>query len=453
MATASLERVIRSRRVVTPRGIEPASIVLAGGHIAEVAAYRGDDYPCPVDDVGDAVVMPGLVDTHVHVNEPGRTEWEGYASATHAAAAGGITTLVDMPLNSIPATTTRQALDAKRAQASGQCFVDVAFWGGVVPGNRDRLEELIAAGVMGFKCFLCDSGVAEFAAVGESDLRAALPILAEAGVPLLAHAELPAPLEAAARAAQDRDPRRYATYLASRPPEAEEQAIALLVSLCRDTRAPIHIVHHSAASALPILAAARDDGLPITAETCPHYLHFAAEDIPDGATEFKCAPPIRSADNREHLWQALARGVLDMVVSDHSPCTAALKDRDTGDFSTAWGGVASLQLTLPITWTGATHRGYDLSDLVRWMCQEPARLAGLGGQKGAIAPGYQADLVVWHPEARCEVDGEALQHKNKVTPYHGETLLGVVARTYLRGELIYDSGSHLGAPRGRFSSR
>jgi allantoinase len=421
--------MIRSRRVVLPDGVGPAAVEVAGGRIAAVRAW--EDAP-DARDVGDAVIMPGLVDAHVHLNEPGRTEWEGFASATAAAAAGGITTLVDMPLNSIPATTTAAALAAKRAAAEGQCHVDVGFWGGVVPGNAGDLPELAAAGARGFKCFLVDSGVAEFPAVAEADLRLALPILARLGLPLLAHAELPGPI-AAAVPPPDADPRRYTTYLASRPAAAEEQAIALLARLCRDTGARVHVVHLSAASALPLIAGARAEGLPFTAETCPHYLHFAAEDVPDGATPFKCAPPIRGRENRERLWAALADGTIGMVVSDHSPCTPALKRLERGDFGEAWGGIAGLQLALPVVWTEASRRGRGLADLVRWMSEGPARLAGLDGRKGRIAPGHDADLVVWRPEARFRVDPARIRHRHHVTPYAGEELTGVVDETYVRG--------------------
>ncbi|HKA86947.1 MAG TPA: allantoinase AllB [Haliangiales bacterium] len=423
------EFVLRSRRVVLPDGVRPAAIRVAGGRIAAVVAW--DDAP-DARDVGDAAILPGLVDAHVHMNEPGRTEWEGFATATAAAAAGGITTLVDMPLNSIPATTSAAALAAKRAAAGGQCRVDVGFWGGVVPGNAGELPGLAAAGARGFKCFLVDSGVAEFPAVDEADLRRALPILTRLGLPLLAHAELAGPIDAAAPPA-GADPRRYATYLASRPEAAEEQAIALLVRLCRDTGARVHIVHLSAASALPEIAGARADGLPVTAETCPHYLHLAAEDIADGATPFKCAPPIRGRANRELLWGALASGVVDMIVSDHSPCAPELKRLERGDFAAAWGGIAGLQLALPVVWTEASRRGLGLADVARWMCDGPARLAGLDGRKGRIAPGHDADLVVFRPEARFRVDPARLRHRHRVTPYAGEELAGVVDATFVRG--------------------
>jgi allantoinase len=433
-------RVIRSRRVVTPDGERAAAIHVAGGRIAAVAAW--DDVPAgaSVRDVGDLAILPGVVDTHVHVNDPGRAEWEGFATATRAAAAGGITTVVDMPLNSIPATTTRAALAAKRDAARGRCAVDVGFWGGVVPGNAAELAGLVADGVRGFKCFLIDSGVAEFGWVGEAELAPAMAILAPLGVPLLVHAELAGPIDDATAALAGADPRAYATWLGSRPPAAEAQAIALVARLCRDTGARTHIVHHSAADALPVIAEARAAGLPLTAETCPHYLHFAAEAIPDGATAFKCAPPIRGAGNREALWRALADGTLDLVASDHSPCSPALKALDAGDFVAAWGGIAGLQLALPVTWTEARRRGHGLVDLARWMAAAPARLAGLAARKGAIAPGRDADLIVIDPDATFEVTAAAIQHRHRLTPYAGETLTGVVHTTFLRGEPIWDHG-------------
>jgi allantoinase len=438
--------VVRSRRVVTD-AIGPAAIHVRRGRIERVAAWNDVPAGARLDDAGELAVLPGVVDTHVHLNEPGRTEWEGFATATRAAAIGGVTTLVDMPLNSIPPTTTREAFAAKRAAAAGQCAVDVGFWGGVVPGNTGELAGLVTDGVRGFKCFLIDSGVAEFGWVGEAELAPAMAILAGLGAPLLVHAELAGPIDAAAPALATADPRRYASYLASRPPAAEEAAIALVTRLCRSTGARTHIVHHSAASALALLRDARAEGLPLTAETCPHYLYFAAEAIPDGATPFKCAPPIRDAANREALWRALADGVLDLIASDHSPCSPGLKAIETGDFVAAWGGVSGLQLALPVVWSEAAARGHSLIDIARWMAAGPARLARLP-HKGAIAAGRDADLVVFDDAATTTVTPEAIHHRHRVTPYAGETLRGVVAATYLRGERVAEHGRMLAGDLG-----
>jgi len=440
--------VVRSRRVVTPTGIGPSTVHVRGGRIERVGDWHDVPAGAQLADAGEHVVMPGVVDTHVHLNEPGRTEWEGFATATTAAALGGVTTLVDMPLNSIPPTTSREAFAAKRAAATGQCAVDVGFWGGVVPGNAGELAGMVRDGVRGFKCFLVDSGVAEFGWVGERELAPAMGILAGLHVPLLVHAEVAGPIDAAAAALATADPRRYATYLASRPPAAEEQAIALVTGLCKQTGARTHIVHHSAASALPLLRQARADGLPLTAETCPHYLHFTAERIPDGATPYKCAPPIRDAANREALWQALAEGVLEMVASDHSPCSPALKALEVGDFMAAWGGVSGLQLALPVVWTEASARGHGLADVVRWMCAAPAKLAGLAGRKGAIAPGADADLIVFDDTARTTVEPALIRHRHKVTPYAGEILRGAVLATYLRGTCVAADGRTLATDLG-----
>lgn len=442
--------VVRGRRVATPDGIAPASIHIEAGTITAVRAW--DDLAEGVEIVeasDDAVVMPGLVDTHVHVNEPGRTDWEGFETATRAAAAGGITTLVDMPLNSIPATTTREALREKLAAAEGRCRVDVGFWGGVVPGNAGEIAGLLDDGVLGFKAFLVPSGVAEFEHVGEADLREALPELARRGAVLLAHAELPGPIEAAqavwdeARSADGPD--AYDRYLRSRPDAAETEAIDLLLRLSRETGARIHIVHLATAQALPSLRAARRSGLPVTVETCPHYLTFTAEEVPDGAVEIKCAPPIRSRENRERLWQALGDGEIDLVASDHSPSPP---ERKRGSFRDAWGGIASLQLALPAVWTGARERGFGIEDLARWMSRNPARLAGLRA-KGAIRAGFAADLVIWEPETAFQVDPARLQHRHKLTPYAGRTLHGVVRRTLVRGRTVYDDGSFPGRPAGK----
>jgi allantoinase len=437
--------IIRGERVVLPDGTRPASIHVTGGRIVDVGAY--EDRPAGVDDInaGALVVLPGLVDTHVHVNEPGRTDWEGFAHATRAAAAGGVTTLVDMPLNSIPSTTTVNGLEAKRRAALDQCHVDVGFWGGVVPGNAEHLEPLARAGVRGFKCFLSPSGVDEFGHVTETDLREALPILAQLGLPLLVHAELPALLRQPSG-----DPRCYATWLESRPSDAENKAIELLVELAREYRTPVHVVHLASADALPTLRAARASGLPLTVETCPHYLTFASEDIRDGATLFKCAPPIRERAHRERLWQALISGDIDFVATDHSPAPPSLKRIDEGDFVGAWGGVASLQIGLAAVWTGAVRRGAVVADVAKWFSQAPARLAGLSGRKGVIGRGADADLMFWEPDAESTIDSANLYHRHPGSPYAGMAVRGRIVKTILRGEVIFDGGECTGIPRGRF---
>ena len=439
--------VVRGQQVVTHESVRPASVHVRGGRVADVRAFEDVPAGCAVVEAGRLVVLPGLVDSHVHVNEPGRAEWEGFKTATRAAAAGGTTTIVDMPLNSRPPTTTVEHFREKLAAAEGKCRVDVAFWGGVVPGNRGDLAPLRAEGVVGFKCFLVHSGVEEFPHVTEAELRPALQELARLGATLIAHAEVPGPVEQAA-AGNDGDPRAYETFLRSRPRAAEDEAVRLLVRLCRETGARVHVVHHSSADSLPLLAAAREEGLPLTAETCPHYLSFAAEEVPEGATEFKCCPPIRERANREQLWDALGRGVIGMVVSDHSPCPPELKRRDEGDFMQAWGGISSLQFRLPIMWTEAQRRGHTLADLARWLAREPARLAGLGGRKGSIAPGLDADLVIFDPEATFRVTPDLVEHRHKLTPYAGRTLAGVVEATFLRGRRIYERGEFAEGPAG-----
>jgi allantoinase len=440
-----MAKVIRSRRVLTPEGVRPASVHVEGGRIAAVAAHDVVPAGAELFDCGDALVMPGVVDTHVHVNEPGRTEWEGFRTATEAAAAGGITSIVDMPLNSIPVTTTLEAFQAKREAARGQLRIDVGFWGGVVPGNLKELEPMVAAGVLGFKCFLIDSGIEEFAWVRERDLRPAMQELARLRVPLLVHAEVAGPMP---RPSPGADQRKYSTYLRSRPRASEDQAVALASRLCAETRARTHIVHHSSSGALPTLREIKRAGAPLTAETCPHYLHFAAEEIPDGRTEFKCAPPIRERENREALWAALREGVLDMVASDHSPCSPSLKKQEQGRFDEAWGGVSGLQYALPVTWTEARKRGFDEADLARWMCEAPALLAGLQHRKGKLLAGCDADLCVWRPEQTFRVEAGRLRHKHKLTPYAGQDLQGVVEATFLRGELVFQRGELMGPPRG-----
>lgn len=457
MTTTNL--VIRGQKVVFSDSIGPASIHIAGETIVNIAAF--DDVPsgCQlVEAADDDIVMAGLVDTHVHLNEPGRTDWEGFQTATRAAAAGGVTTLVDMPLNSIPPTTTPANLEAKLKAARGQCYVDVGFWGGVIPGNARELRALSDAGVVGFKCFLIHSGVDEFPNVTEADLRDALPELKRLDALLIVHAEVPGPIESAGipachedspRSDKDVCPTTYATFLASRPRAAEDEAVALMIKLSREFGNRVHIVHHSSADALPLLREARAAGLHITAETCPHYLTIAAEEIPDGATEFKCCPPIRERENCELLWSALEDGTIDMIVSDHSPCPPDMKLKDSGDFLAAWGGISSLQLRLPIIWTEGRRRGHTVVEIARWLCSAPAQLVRLT-RKGSLAQGFDADVIIWNPDEEFQVSGEALHHRHKLTPYQNRTLQGMVKQTFLRGKKIYDDGEFIGDVPGRF---
>jgi allantoinase len=426
-------------------------VVADQGRIAEIREW--DDVPrgASLHDFGDLAILPGLVDSHVHINEPGRTEWEGFATATRAAAAGGVTTLVDMPLNCIPETIDTEALQAKRSAATGKAWVDWAAWGGVVRRNADKLGGLAQAGVAGFKCFLIHSGIDGFAWVDESDLRPALEKLRGKGLPLLAHAEIAGPvLEATERLnAAAADWKKYSTYLASRPDAAELEAIALLIRLAEEFRTPIHIVHLASAQALPMLAETRRRGAPVTVETCVQYLWFAAETIPDGATEYKCAPPIRGAENREALWKALAEGEIDMVTTDHSPCPPAMKRRDEGRWDLAWGGIASLGLALPVLWTGMRQRGIGLERIGKWMAAEPAKLAGLAERKGAIAVGADADFAIFDADAEWTVMEEDLHFRHKLSPYLGVQLRGRVRETWLRGEPVFRGGEFVGEARGK----
>jgi allantoinase len=457
-----MAHALRSTRVLTPHGLMPATLLVEKEHISAIVAWDEVPPEAQLHDFGDYVLLPGLVDTHVHINEPGRTEWEGFTTATRAAAAGGVTTLVDMPLNCRPETTNASALERKRAAADGKPIVDWAAWGGLVRGNVEQLASLAAAGVAGFKCFLVHSGIESFAWVDKANLSTALTSLRGTGLPLLAHAEVSGPIGSATEALNRKggDWRNYFTYLASRPDEAEVEAIALLVRLADEFRTPVHIVHLSSAQALPALAEARARGVPVTVETCPHYLWFAAEDIPEGATEFKCAPPIRGASNREALWGALADGTIDMVATDHSPCPAALKRRDEGRWDLAWGGVSSLGLALPVMWTALVRRGLGsgagLQLLGNWMAAAPARLAGLEGRKGTLAAGADADIVVFDPDADWTVAKRHLHFRHKLSPYLGVRLRGQVQETWLRGAPVYTRCSPVvseecfdGDPRGR----
>jgi allantoinase len=437
-----MAQALRSTRVLTPEGLKPATLLVEGENIS---ALR---------DFGDLIILPGLVDSHVHINDPGR-DWEGFETATRAAASGGVTTLIDMPLNCVPETVRVDALKAKRAAADGKTWVDWAAWGGVVRGNAEELPALAEAGVPGFKCFMIHSGIDGFAWVNESDLRSALDRLSGTGLPLLVHAEVAAPVEATSSALNRAagDWRKYSTYLDSRPDEAETQAIKLLIRLAEEFRTPIHIVHLSSAKALPMLAEARRRGVPVTSETCVHYLWFAAERIPDGATEFKCAPPIRNAANREELWAALESGLIDLVATDHSPCPPPMKRREEGRWDLAWGGIASLGLALPVMWAALRERRRNTTEAAErmgeWMAAGPALLAGLLGRKGVLAPGADADLAVFDPDAAWTVTPNDLHFRLKISPYLGAELRGRVQETWLRGQRIFYAGQFEGEPHGR----
>jgi allantoinase len=438
-----LDLLIRARRVVADGAERPLAIGIRAGIITRllpIDAITASTHELAIG--ADAVVLPGLVDTHVHICEPGNTEWEGFATATAAAAAGGITTLVDMPIDSVPATVDLDSLAAKQRAAEGQLHVDVGLWGGVTSGSLASMDALIEAGVVGFKCFLIDSGAEDFPPIDDQSLERALEVTARTGVPLMVHAEdltgVPAPKAG----------RHYTDWLAARPADTEDRAIARVIEAARRTGGRAHIAHLSSASALPLLKAARADGIAVTAETCPHYLALTAETIGDGDTAAKCGPPIRDAANRDALWDGIAAGVIEAVVSDHSPCLPALKSLDTGDFSTAWGGISSLQLSLPVVWTAARARGFALTDLVRWMAQAPADLAGLS-TKGRIAEGADADLCVLAPDETFVVDASRLLHRHPVCPYDGHELAGTVRATMLRGRWL-DTES---APSGRLVRR
>lgn len=440
---------LRSQNVVMPAGVRPAAVLVQGEQIAAVIGPEEVPSACPVEDIGEKFLLPGLVDAHVHVNEPGRTEWEGFNTATRAAAAGGVTTLIDMPLNSSPVTTVPLALTRKLAAANGQLWVDAGFYGGVVPGNAKRVEPLADMGVLGFKAFLCHSGIDEFPNVPEAELREVMPKLAALGLPLLVHAELVSPLPSSVESRHAADPRSYSAYLATRPPQWEHDAIQLVFGLAWEYGCRVHIVHLSSADALPLIAQARTDGLPVTVETCPHYLFFAAEEIPDGAPLFKCAPPIRGRANRDRLWQGFREGLIDTIGSDHSPAPPERKYLRSGDLAQAWGGIASLQLLLPAAWTAARQRNVPLAELIPALTRRPAQLLGLDGRKGLIAPGRDADLVVFDPNFEFIVTPGMLHHRHPATPYEGCRLRGLVEATYLRGCKVFDSGRFRTSPTGQ----
>ncbi|UFH52427.1 allantoinase AllB [Spirosoma sp. KNUC1025] len=430
--------VIIGNNVVTPDGVRKAVVLIRNGQIVAVEAELPESFAGAVVDIGDDVLMPGLIDPHVHINEPGRTDWEGFDTATRAALAGGLTTLVDMPLNASPVTTTVDAFDQKIAALNGKLHTNCGFWGGLIPGNSAEIERLIDKGVLGFKAFLTHSGIDDFPNVTEEDLRKAMPIIAQSGLPLLVHCELSTEEPLATDYV-----RSYQNYLSSRPKEWEDTAIALMIRLCEEYNCRTHIVHLSSANSIEPIANAKQNGLPLTVETAQHYLFFHAESIPDGQTQYKCAPPIREQANNDQLWEALKAGIIDFVATDHSPAAPELKQLQSGDFMNAWGGIASLQFALPVLWTAARKRGFAITDLTRWLCEKPSELIGFSRRKGRIAAGYDADLIVWNPGQSFTVTEDLIRHRHKMTPYLNQELYGVIKRTYLAGEPVFDAGNFL----------
>ena len=438
-----IDTAIHSTRVITPEGVRKAAVLIADGKIVEVVnEIPAGDFT--VTNAGDYVIMAGIIDPHVHINEPGRTEWEGFDTATKAAIAGGITTVADMPLNASPVTTTAAAFEEKLKATNGQLHTHCGFWGGIVPGNTKEIAPMVEKGVLGFKAFLTHSGIDDFPNVTEEDLGKAMPVIAAYGLPLLVHCELSSRVSHSPLAT-----RHYPDYLASRPKKWEDDAIALMIRLCREYNCRTHIVHLSSADSIVQITKAKQEGLPLTVETGQHYLYFTSEEIKEGQTQFKCAPPIRERSNREQLWQALKDGIIDFVATDHSPAPPELKENDSGDFMKAWGGISSLQLALPVLWTAAAEHGSGLTELASWLCEKPSRLPGLQQEKGRIAKGYDADLVVWNPEASFTVTKEMIHHKHKTTPYLNKELFGVVEQTWLKGEKVFDDGKFLHLNKGK----
>ena len=427
---------IHSNQTITPEGVKDAIIIIRNGIITEIANSIPDKLEIEYIDVGNKVVMAGVIDPHVHINEPGRTDWEGFNTATKSAIAGGITTLVDMPLNSSPVTTKVQAFEEKLAATDGQLHTNCGFWGGIIPGNENEVEPLINMGVLGFKAFLTHSGIDEFPNVTETDLRKVMPAIAASGLPLLVHCELES-----GKKYRVQSSRSYNDYLLSRPRKWEDDAIALVIKLCEEYNCRVHIVHLSSADSIVQIQKAKEKGLPLTVETGQHYLYFNSESIGDGETQFKCAPPIREKENNERLWEGLREGIIDFVATDHSPAPPIMKLPDFGDFMQSWGGIASLQFALPALWTAARQRGFDLIDIAKWLCQNSSRLTGYQNNKGLIKKGYDADLVIWDEKATFMIDKDMILHKHKISPYIGERLYGVVEQTFISGEKVFDRGT------------
>ncbi len=435
---------IHSKRVILPEGIKEAFVLVEDGLIQDIVTNIPLHHGYELIEVGNKVLMPGVIDPHIHINEPGRTDWEGFDTATKAAIAGGLTTMVDMPLNSAPVTTTVAAFEEKLAATNGKLHTNVGFWGGIIPENTDEIDGLIAKGVLGFKAFLTHSGIDDFPNATEKDLRKAMPIIAKHNLPLLVHCELTDELLRATG-----ENRSYQNYLSSRPKEWEDVAIAMMIRLCEEFNCRVHIVHLSSANSIQQIIKAKEKGLPIMVESAQHYLYFNAETIKDGQTQFKCAPPIREKVNNEQLWQALKDGVIDLVATDHSPSTPTLKELESGNFMKAWGGIASLQLALPVLWTKAREKGFTIDFIAKWLCENPAKLIGKSTTKGKIAIGYDADLIVVDIDSSFVVKENRLHHKHKTTPYLNETLYGIVEQTYLSGEKVYYNGTFTQLNKGK----
>jgi len=442
-----IDFAIKGNKILTPEGIRQAVVLVKDGRIADVLPDLPEGFAADVIDIQDRVLMAGVIDTHVHINEPGRTDWEGFNTATRAAIAGGLTMLVDMPLNSSPVTTSAQAFDVKIAATTGQLHTNCGFWGGLVPGNTDQIEPLISKGVLGFKAFLTHSGIDDFPNVTEEDLRKAMPIIARHNLPLLVHCELSTDEKLATG-----DVTSYSNYLQSRPKEWEDKAIALMIRLCEEFNCRTHIVHLSSANSIEPIAKAKQKGLPLTVETGQHYLYFDAEEIPDRQTQFKCAPPIRERENNEQLWMALKDDIIDFVATDHSPAPPDLKKLVSGNFMTAWGGIASLQFALPVLWTAAKKHNCTLENIAKWLCENPAKLTGQSSKKGKIEKGYDADLIAWNPEKMFVLMEGLIQHKHKVTPYLNEELVGVVEQTYVGGVNVFKDGKIVNWNKGKLIS-
>ncbi len=447
---------LHSKRVVLPNGIQEAVVMLNEGLIVDVLSALPAGSNFQLIELGNKLLMPGVIDPHVHINEPGRTEWEGFDTATKAALAGGITTLVDMPLNSSPVTTTAKAFDEKMLAAQNKLHTNVGFWGGLIPGNENEIELLIQKGVLGFKAFLTHSGIDDFPNATEEELRMAMPIIAKYNLPLLVHCELTdsekiTNNEFGITNIEQPETRNnsYINYLNSRPKKWEDDAIAMMIRLCEEFNCRTHIVHLSSADSLAQIATAKQKGLPLTVETGQHYLYFTAEEIKDGQTQFKCAPPIREKENNDKLWQALKNGLIDFVATDHSPATPNLKEIESGNFMKAWGGIASIQFALPVLWTAAKKRNCTFSDLAKWLCENPAKLIGKENSKGKIEKGFDADLIVVDDEKTFVITENIIHHKHKVTPYLGKILSGVVEQTYLAGEKVYEDEKFIQLNKGK----